>query len=147
MKKLFLAIALMEAFSVQAAEVGVNLSRDAANTDRTGYGFTVGQKFDKVGVTVGFDRFKHGNDVDKYSLVSSYDVANIGKNTVALKTGLAYLNQKGAADGFAKLIGAGVVIPLSKGIAATVDYRYQAGQSKISTLNGNTVSAGINYSF
>ena len=142
-----LASILMTTFSAQAAEVGVNLSRDTANNDRTGYGFTVGQKFDKVGVTAGFDRFKTGTDVDKYSLLGSYDVTNVGAATIAVKAGFAYLDQKGATDGYATLMGAGVSMPIAKGIAATVDYRYQAGQTRVSTLDGSTVSAGIKYSF
>jgi opacity protein-like surface antigen len=142
-----LASILMTTFSAQAAEVGVNLSRDTANNDRTGYGFTVGQKFDKVGVSAGFDRFKTGTDVDKYSLVGSYDVATVGTATIAVKTGVAYLHQKDSTDGFAALMGAGVSMPIAKGIAATVDYRYQAGQTRVSTLDGSTVSAGIKYSF
>lgn len=147
MKKGILLVALMAAFAANATEIGITGSRDTANSDRSGYGFTIGQKFDKVGVTAGFDRYKSGTDLDKYSVVGSYDVANIGKSTVAVKVGIAYLDQKGATDGYAGLMGAGISMPITSSLAATVDYRYQAGQSRVSSLDGSTVSAGLKYSF
>jgi outer membrane autotransporter protein len=57
------------------------------------------------------------------------------------------LDQKNTTDGYAALVGAGVSYPLNKQVALTGDYRYQAGQSRISSLNGNTISAGLKYSF
>jgi outer membrane autotransporter protein len=147
MKRVILVTALLAAFSAQAVEVGVNASSDTANTDRTGYGVTIGQKFDKVGVTAGFDRYSTGVDLNKYTLMGSYDVAKVGSATVAVKAGVAYLDQKNAKDGYAGLVGAGVSIPVTKQVAATVDYRYQAGQSRVNNLDGSTVSAGLKYSF
>jgi opacity protein-like surface antigen len=147
MKRVILVTALLAAFSAQAVEVGVNASSDTANTDRTGYGVTIGQKFDKVGVTAGFDRYSTGIDLNKYTLMGSYDVAKVGTATVAVKAGVAYLDQKNTKDGYAGLVGAGVSIPVTKQVAATVDYRYQAGQSRVNNLDGSTVSAGLKYSF
>jgi len=147
MKNLILVAALMTTLSAQAVEFGVNGSADTANTDRTGYGVTIGQKFDKVGVTAGFDRYTKGNDLDKYTVIGSYDVTKVGTATVAVKAGAAYLNQKTGSDGYAALIGAGVSIPVTTSVAATVDYRYQAGQSRVNNLDGSTVTAGIKYSF
>lgn len=147
MKRVILVTALLAAFSAQAVEVGVNASSDTANTDRTGYGVTIGQKFDKVGVTAGFDRYSTGVDLNKYTLMGSYDVAKVGTATVAVKAGVAYLDQKNTKDGYAGLVGAGVSIPVTKQVAATVDYRYQAGQSRVNNLDGSTVSAGLKYSF
>lgn len=147
MKKLVLVAAFMTAFSAQAIEVGVNGGIDTANTDRTGYGVTIGQKFNKLGVTAGFDRYTNGNAIDKYTLMGSYDVTKVGTATVAVKAGGVYLNQKTGNDGYAALVGAGVSIPVTKQLAATVDYRYQVGQSRVSSLNGSTVAAGFKYSF
>jgi outer membrane autotransporter protein len=147
MKKVIFIAALFAATAASAVELGINASRDMANTDRNGYGITLGQKFDKVGVTAGFDRYSTGTDLDKYTLVGSYDVTKIGSATLAVKAGVAYLNQKTGNDGYAALVGAGVSYPLSKQVALTADYRYQAGQSRVSSLDGNTVSAGIKYSF
>ena len=147
MKKLILTAALLASMGAQAVELGVNASRDMANTDRNGYGFTIGQKFGEYGVTAGFDRYASGTDLNKYSLVGSYDITKIGAATIAVKGGVAYLDQKNTTDGYAALIGAGVSYPLSKQVALTADYRYQAGQSRISNLDGSTVSAGLKYSF
>jgi len=147
MKKIILVAALMAAVSAQAVELGINASRDTANSDRTGYGITVGQKFGSYGVTAGFDQYKDGTDLNKYSLVGSYDVTKVGPVTLAAKAGVAYLDQKGATDGYAALVGAGASYPLTKELALTADYRYQAGQSRVSNLNGSTIAAGLKYSF
>jgi outer membrane autotransporter protein len=147
MKKVILVTALLASMGAQAVELGINASRDTANTDRTGVGITVGQKFDKVGITAGFDQYKTGTDMNKYTLVGSYDVATVGAATIAVKGGVAYLDQKNTTDGYAALVGAGVSYPLSKQVAITADYRYQAGQSKVSSLDGSTVIAGLKYSF
>jgi hypothetical protein len=147
MKKVILVTALLAAFSAHAVEVGVNASIDMANADRSGTGVTIGQKFDRVGVTAGFDRYSKGTDLDKYTMMGSYDITKIGSATLSAKAGFAYLDQKNANDGYAALVGAGVSIPVTTKIAATVDYRYQAGQSRVKSLDGSTVSAGLKYSF
>lgn len=147
MKKVILIAALLASVGAQAVELGINASRDTANTDRTGAGITIGQKFGSYGVTAGFDQYKSGTDLNKYSLVGSYDVTKVGAATVAVKGGVAYLDQKGSADGYAALIGAGVSYPLTKELALTADYRYQAGQSRVSSLDGSTISAGVKFSF
>jgi opacity protein-like surface antigen len=150
MKKLAIATVLaLAAFSASALEVGVNGSYDMGGTpDRPGAGFTVGEKFGKFGATAGFDRYTKGTDTSKYSLVGSYDVATVATATLAVKAGAAYISNTGSfADGYAALVGAGVSYPLTKQLAATVDYRYQAGQSKINNQNGSTFAAGVKYSF
>jgi len=151
MKKLAIASLLaLAAFSASAVEVGVNGSYDmGGSNDRPGAGFTVGQKFDKFGVTAGFDRYTKGSDTNKYTLVGSYDVATVATATIAVKAGVAYVDNSGATlkDGYAGLVGAGVSYPLTTKLAATVDYRYQAGQGKINNQNGSTVAAGVKYSF
>jgi len=147
MKRFFLVAALLASMGVQAVEVGINASRDTANQYRTGYGLTIGQKMDKVGITAGIDKYTDGDQLYKYSLVGSYDVTKIGAATVAVKAGAAYLDQKNASDGFAALVGAGVTYPLTKELAVTTDYRYQQGQTRISKLNGNALYAGVKYTF
>jgi outer membrane autotransporter protein len=147
MKKIILVAALMAAVSAQAVELGINASRDTANSDRSGYGLTVGQKFDKVGITAGFDKYTTGTELSKYTLVGSYDVTKVGAATIAVKGGVAYLDQKNTTDGYAALVGVGVSYPLSKQVALTADYRYQAGQSRVSSLDGGTIAAGLKYAF
>jgi outer membrane autotransporter protein len=147
MKKIFLVAALMAAVSAQAVELGINASRDTANSDRSGYGITIGQKYGHTGIEAGFDKYTTGTELSKYTLVGSYDIAKFGAATVAAKAGVGYIDQKNTTDGYAFLVGAGVTYPVAKQVSLTADYRYQAGQSRINTLDGSTISAGLKYSF
>jgi len=150
MKKFAIASLLaLAAVSASAVEVGVNGSYDfGGSNERPGAGITVGEKFGKVGVTAGFDRYTKGTDQNKWSLVGSYDVATVGTATVAVKAGAVYLDNAGkTADGYAALVGAGVSYPLTKTVSLTADYRYQAGQTRVDQFNGNSVAFGAKYSF
>jgi outer membrane autotransporter protein len=148
MKKLAFALLATAALSASAIEVGVVGARDNSSADRTGYGVTVGEKFGPVGLTGGFTRFTQGtNDQDRYSLVASYDVTKVGPATVAVKGGVAYLNNQTTADGYATTVGAGVSVPVAGNLAATVDYAYQIGQKRVDSFNGNQITAGLKYSF
>jgi opacity protein-like surface antigen len=150
MKKLAIATVLaLAAFSASALEVGVNGSYDfGGSNDRPGAGITIGQKYDKFGITAGFDRYTKGTDQNKWNLMGSYDVATIAGTTVAVKAGAMYIDNTGrVADGYAALVGAGASYPLSKTVALTADYRYQAGQSRVNQFNGSTVAFGAKYSF
>jgi opacity protein-like surface antigen len=80
--------------------------------------------------------------------MGSYDVSTVAGATVAVKAGAMYIDNTGrVADGYAALVGAGVSYPLSKTVALTADYRYQAGQSRVNTFDGSTVLFGGKYSF
>jgi opacity protein-like surface antigen len=150
MKKLAIASLLaLTTLSASAVEVGVNGSYEFGGSgDRPGAGITLGQKFDKFGVTAGFDRYTKTNDQDKWSLVGSYDVATVAGAVVAVKAGAVYLDNSGkVVDGYAALVGVGVSFPITKNIALTADYRYQAGQSNVSQFDGSTVLLGAKYSF
>ena len=150
MKKIAIASVLaLAAFSASAVEVGVNGSYDfGSSNDRPGAGITIGEKFGKMGVTAGFDRYTKGNEQNKWSLVGSYDVATIAKTTIAVKAGAVYLDNMGrVSDGYAALVGAGASYPLTKTVALTADYRYQAGQSRVNSFDGSTVAFGAKYSF
>ena len=149
-KKILLVTMLMSMFSMaQAVEVGVTGSQDYANRDRQGLGFTVGEHFGAFSVTAGFDTYSETSKLNKYSLIGGYDVTKIGSATLTAKAGVAYLDQraKGAVDGYAALVGAGVSIPVTTNVAATVDYRYQTGQSRVDGLNGSSVLVGAKYAF
>ena len=137
------------AFSASAVEFGVTGTRDYSGTsDRTGYGITLGQKFGAVGVEAGYDRFTQStNDQDRYSLVASYDVTKIGPVTIAVKGGVAYLDNQTVANGYAVTAGVGASVPVVKNLAATVDYRRQEGQNRVSAFDGNQVAVGLKYSF
>ena len=149
MKKiLFVALSTL-ALSASAVEVGVNGTRDYSGTsDRTGYGVTLGQKFGAVGVEAGYDRFTQStNDQNRYSLVASYDVTKIGPVTIAVKGGVAYLDNQTVTNGYAVTAGVGASVPVVKNLAATVDYRRQEGQSRVNAFDGNQVAVGLKYSF
>ena len=149
MKKILFATLATLALSASAVEVGVTGTRDYSGTsDRTGYGVTLGQKFGAVGVEAGYDRFTQStNDQDRYSLVASYDVTKIGPVTVAVKGGVAYLNNQTVANGYAVTAGVGASVPVVKNLAATIDYRRQEGQSSVNAFDGNQVAVGLKYSF
>jgi len=147
-KILFVTLATL-ALSASAVEVGVTGTRDySGTTDRTGYGVTLGQKFGAVGVVAGYDRFTQStNDQDRYSLVASYDVTKIGPVTIAVKGGVAYLNNQTVSNGYAVTAGVGASVPVVKNLAATVDYRRQEGQNRVNAFDGNQVAVGLKYSF
>ena len=149
MKKILFATLATLALSASAVEVGVNGTRDYSGTsDRTGYGITLGQKFGAVGVEAGYDRFTQStNDQDRYSLVASYDVTKIGPVTLAVKAGVAYLDNQTVSNGYAVTAGVGASVPVVKNLAATVDYRRQEGQSRVNAFDGNQVAVGLKYSF
>ena len=149
MKKILFATLATLAFSASAVEVGVTGTRDYSGTsDRTGYGITLGQKFGAVGVEAGYDRFTQStNDQDRYSVVGSYDVTKIGPVTLAVKGGVAYLNNQTSSNGYAVTAGVGASVPLAKNLAATVDYRRQEGQNRVNAFDGNQVAVGLKYSF
>ena len=149
MKKILFATLATLAFSASAVEVGVNGIRDYSGTsDRTGYGVTLGEKYGAIGVEGGYNRFTQGsNDQDRYSLVASYDVTKIGPVTLAVKGGVAYLNNQTSSNGYALTAGVGASVPVYKSLAATVDYRRQEGQSRVSAFDGNQVAVGLKYSF
>ena len=149
MKKILFATLATLAFSASAVEVGVTGTRDYSGTsDRTGYGVTLGQKFGAVGVVAGYDRFTQStNDQDRYSVVGSYDVTKIGPVTLAIKGGVAYLNNQTVSNGYAVTAGVGASVPVVKNLAATVDYRRQEGQNRVSAFDGNQVAVGLKYSF
>ena len=149
MKKILFATLATLALSASAVEVGVTGTRDYSGTsDRTGYGVTLGQKFGAVGVEAGYDRFTQStNDQDRYSLVASYDVTKIGPVTIAVKGGVAYLDNQTVANGYAVTAGVGASVPVVKNLAATVDYRRQEGQNRVSAFDGNQVAVGLKYSF
>ena len=149
MKKILFATLATLALSASAVEVGVNGIRDYSGTsDRTGYGLTLGEKFGAVGVEAGYDRYTQGtNDQNRYSVVGSYDVTKIGPVTLAVKGGVAYLDNQTSANGYAVTVGVGASVPVYKNLAATVDYRRQEGQNRVSAFDGNQVAVGLKYAF
>jgi opacity protein-like surface antigen len=149
MKKILFAALATLALSASAVEVGVTGTSDYSGaSNRTGYGVTLGQKFGAIGVEAGYDRFTQStNDQNRYSLVASYNVTKIGPVTIAVKGGVAYLDNQTVANGYVVTAGVGASVPVTKNLAATVDYRRQEGQSRVSAFDGNQVAVGLKYSF
>jgi hypothetical protein len=149
LKKVLFATLATLALSASAVEVGVNGIRDYSGaSDRTGYGVTLGEKFGAIGLEAGYNRFTQGtNDQDRYSVVGSYDVTKVGPVTLAVKAGVAYLNNQTGADGYAVTAGVGASVPVYKSLAATLDYRRQEGQKNVNAFDGNQVAVGLKYSF
>lgn len=149
MKKI--AIASIIALSVAAAtagEFGVTTTRDYAGVDRNGTGITLGEKFGRVGITAGFERFTAGtNDQDRLSLVAGYDVAKVGTIVVTPKVGVAHLNNQRGADGYAMTVGVGATLPLTKQVSVGVDVARQYGQDRVQLFDGDRVTVGLKYNF
>jgi len=151
MKKIALATLLALAVgSASAVEIGVTAQRDYSQTpDRNGFGITLGQKFDKVSVTGGFERYtQNTNDTNRYSLVGGYDVAKFGDVTITPKIGVAYIDPTTTQNGWQGSVGVGASYAVTKTVALTADYRYQTAlQSRVDNFNGNVISAGIKVGF
>ncbi len=147
MKKLAIMAALaVAAISASAVEVGV---RGTHNVDAAAdsVGVTVGQKFGAIGVEGAFDRSTRGSaNVNKFSLVGSYDVAKVAGITLAPKVGVSFIDPVGV-NGYAASVGVGASYPLLKNVSLVADYSYQRGQERVRAFNGNQVSAGVKYSF
>ena len=149
MKKIAIAsLIALAATAASALEVGITQSREYAGVDRNGTGITLGEKFGKVGLTAGFERFTAGtNDQDRSSLVAGYDVAKVGVFTITPKIGVAHLNNQRGADGYAMTVGVGTSVPLNKKVSLTADVARQYGQDRVQSFDGDRVTVGLKYSF
>lgn len=149
MKKFTIAsILALAAISASALEVGVTTTTDYSGDDhRQAFGATVGQQYGKINVTGGFQRFTSGVSQDRYSVVAGYDVAKVGVFTITPKVGAAYLNNAGGSDGYAMTVGAGVSVPVAKQVTVGIDFARQFGQDRVKASDGNTVTAGVKYTF
>jgi hypothetical protein len=149
MKKIVIATVIaLAATAASALELGVTTARDYAGDNRNATGVTVGQKLGTVNVTAGFDRATLGtNDQDRYSVVAGRDITKVGPVTVAVKTGVAYLNNQTGANGYAALVGVGASLPVTKTMTLTVDATRQYGQDRVKASDGNRVAVGITHRF
>ena len=135
--------ALVSASMAQAVEVGVTGGNNFSKQENV-WGVTVGTQVRALGVTGGFAR---NASSDTFSVLGAKDVAKFGPASVAVKAGVAYVDSKVKPDGYAAVVGAGVNMPIAKKVSATLDYSYQAGESKVSSQDGNRLTAGLKYSF
>lgn len=149
MKKIVIAsLIALSAMAANALEIGVVGSRDYAGINRNGSGITVGQTFGRFGATAGIEQFTQGTtEQNRFSLLGSYGVGVVGPVKVSVKGGVAYLDNQRGADGSAWVVGAGVAIPVTSNVAATLDVTRQFGQVRVKSFDGNKVTAGLTYSF
>lgn len=147
MKKLVvMAVLATAAIAASATDIGVRYTSNA-NTLADSTGITLGQKFGKTGVELAFDRYSTGDKVDRYSLLGTYDVAQVAGATLTVKAGGAYVQPMIGQDGYAAVVGAGVSYPLTKRVNVVADYTYQRGQDRVAGFDGNAVSVGLKFSF
>ena len=148
MKKLFVIMALSALSATAfAADVGLRYGH-SGSLGTPAIGVTLGQKFGGVGVEGAFDRATAGAvNVNRYSVIGSYDLVKLGGVTVAGKAGVAYVDPSVGRTGYAGLVGVGASFPLSKSVNLVADYSYQRGQNSVRALDGNIVSVGVKYSF
>jgi len=142
-KKIVLVAALISAGMAQAVEVGVTGGNNYTKNENV-WGITVGTEVSGYGVTGGFAR---NASVDTYSVIGSKEVVKLGPAAISLKAGGAYIDSKTSVTGYTGIVGVGATLPLMKKVSATVDYNYQAGESKVSSQDGSRITAGIKYSF
>jgi len=152
MKKIALATLLaVAAVSASAVEVGVVGGTDFLNNggNRGTAGLTIGQHFGDFSVSAEALRETH-NNTNKYNLLGGYDVAKFGTATFNVKAGVAYIDNgtiNDHKDRYAGVVGAGVAIPVTSKIDATVDYRFTDTRDAADKFQGNTVLVGAKYSF
>jgi hypothetical protein len=149
MKKIAIASMLaLAATAASALEFGVTAARDYAGVNDTGYGITIGDRAGKGSIALGLQRFERTtNNQDVVSLVGGYDVAKVGPTTLAVKGGVAHLDNSSSTDGFAVLVGAGASLPINKTMSLTLDVMRQQGQDRVKQHDGTRVTAGIKVSF
>jgi hypothetical protein len=150
MKKIaFATILAVAAMAASAVEVGVvGVEQTTPNPNRYGYGVTVGENFGAYNVTAGVSRFiREANDQTRVTLVGSKEVAKLGPVAVSGRVGYAYLNNRTGDDGSALTVGVGASVPVTKTVAVGVSVDRQYGQNRVSSFDGNVVTAGVKVGF
>ena len=150
MKKFAIAsILAVAAISASAVEVGVTaVNQTTPNPDRYGYGVTVGENFGAYNVTAGVSRFtREANDQTRFTVVGSREVYKAGPVSLTGRVGYAYLNNQTGQDGSAVTVGIGASVPVTKQVSLGIAVDRQYGQDRISSFDGNVVTAGLKYSF
>jgi opacity protein-like surface antigen len=152
MKKIALATLLaLAAVSASAVEVGVVGGTDFINNG-TNYGtagITVGEHFGDFSVTADALR-QTKNNTNKFDLLGGYDVFKVGTATFTAKAGVAFIDNTYASgvNRYAGVVGAGVTVPVTSKVSATIDYRFTDTKDSVEKYQqGNTVLVGAKYAF
>jgi hypothetical protein len=147
-----LAIAALVALGVTAGTTAhaLDLGVGAAYDPRQdwGYSVTAGQKTGALSLAASYERYNAGaNNQNRYGVTAGYDLAKLGPVTFAGKLGAAYLDNSAVSNGWAGTLGVGAVLPVTKALAVTADYRYQLGETRVDAFNGNAFVVGLSYRF
>ena len=143
-KKIVLIGALFSALTAaQAVEIGITTGNNYTKNENV-WGLTASTNVKGFGATAGFAR---NSSADTYSVTGAKDVAKFKAADIAVKAGVAYVDSKVNTDGYALTVGVGASMPITKVVSATLDYSYQAGESKVSSQDGNRLTAGLKYRF
>jgi outer membrane autotransporter protein len=152
MKKSLFALLMVVSGLASAVDVGVNGGGITGKNAGGIAGVTIGDHFGKFSVDAGLARgWQHNNTSDRWTLVGGYDIAKVAGVTITPKIGYAYLNNSSTQaanrtpSASAALVGVGASLPITKEVAATADYAYQASGNRNNT--GNVLTAGLKYSF
>jgi opacity protein-like surface antigen len=152
MKKIALATLLaLAAVSASAVEVGVVGGTDFVNGGKNygTAGVTVGEHFGSFSVTADALR-QIKNDTNKFDLLAGYDVFKFGSATLTAKAGVAFIDNNLAKgdNRYAGVIGAGVSVPVTSKVSATLDYRFTDTKDSVEKYQqGSTVLVGVKYGF
>lgn len=148
MKKFAIAsILAVTAITASAVEVGVT-AVEQSTQNRYGYGVTVGENFNGINVTAGVSRFyREANDQTRFSLVGSKEVYKAGPVSLTGRAGVAHINNRTGSDGSALTVGVGADMPVAKNVTAGLSVDRQYGQNRVSSFDGNIVTAGIKVGF
>jgi len=149
MKKIAIAALMaVSAMSASALELGVTATRDHSGSNSSTGGLTLGTKVGGLGLTAGFERTTQGaREQDRISLVADRALMAVGPVSLAVRAGVAHLDNTRGADGYAMTVGVGANYALTKTVAMTVALDRQYGQDRVSAYDGNRVTVGIKTSF
>lgn len=149
MKKFVIgSLVALAASSSFAWDLSVTQTRDFGTVERNGAGLAVGHNVGPVHVSLGAQRFQKGNnDLDRYSLMASYDVVKTKLGNFSVKGGGAYLNNQVGQDGYAAVAGVGYTFPITKALSFGLDATRQFGQDRVSRQDGNAVTAALTVKF
>jgi outer membrane autotransporter protein len=145
-KKIAMAVALMSAVgTASAVELGLVGGGISGSNDGGLAGVTVGDKWDRFGLTAGFAQaWLSKGDQNRWTLVGSYDVYQTESFIVSGTLGYAYLNQS-KNEGSAGLVGVGLEVPVSNQFSLTANYAYQFAQN--ADENTSVITGGVKYKF
>jgi hypothetical protein len=150
MKKLLISLLLLIGLSANAVELGLVTTYNKT-TDTSGQGVTIGEKFDKVGVSYGYFQSVSSTGLwqHKSAYTANYTLYDLNKVSFNVKAGYAHIDkQNSTANGWTTLTGLGASYKLSDSTKLAVEYvRQHSSSNTMSVYNANILQAGLKVSF